>query len=145
LNTDTVTYSESDGRRSRTIFGFMALNGNDVTMVSDRAKAQDMVSFLELIRKENPDRNICIVLDNARIHHASSVKQKAEEFGIEFIYLPPYSPDLNPIEFGWKDLKREISSVLDFNAMVEISKDAALRLFRERKNSYADYWVELFV
>jgi transposase len=32
------------------------------------------------------------------------VKKAEEELNIRFIYLPPYSPDLNPIEFGWKDL-----------------------------------------
>ncbi|RLI88700.1 MAG: hypothetical protein DRO98_02650 [Archaeoglobales archaeon] len=47
---------------------------------------------------------LCIVY-NARIHHAKAVKIRAEELNIYFIYLPPYSPDLNPIEFGWEDLR----------------------------------------
>jgi hypothetical protein len=119
INTKHVRYSESNKNnnnnnngRSKTIFGFMAINGNDVAMVSDRAKANDMLMFLELIRRENPCKDICIVLDNARIHKASMVVKKAEELNIRFIYLPPYSPDLNPIEFGWKDLKRELASLL---------------------------------
>ena len=81
-----------------------------------------MTTFLELIRKQNPDKPLCIVLDNARIHHAKAVKIRAEELNIYFIYLPPYSPDLNPIEFGWKDLKRELSSILDFDEMIERSE-----------------------
>lgn len=75
-------------------------------MLSDSCKSGDMIDFLEVIRKENPERHLCIVLDNARIHHAKAVKARAEELNIHFIYLPPYSPDSNPIEFGWKDLKR---------------------------------------
>jgi hypothetical protein len=53
INTKHVRYSESNNNngRSKTIFGFMAINGNDVAMVSDRAKANDMLMFLELIRK----------------------------------------------------------------------------------------------
>jgi hypothetical protein len=51
INTKHVRYSESRSR-SKTIFGFMAINGNDVAMVSDRAKANDMLMFLELIRKK---------------------------------------------------------------------------------------------
>jgi len=114
INTPVVKYKEGE-KKSKTIFGFIALNGNDVVMLSDKSKAEDMVAFLELIRKENPERPICIVLDNARIHHARAVKARAEELDIYFIYLPPYAPDLNPIEFGWKDLKRELSSILDFD------------------------------
>ncbi|MEM3099710.1 MAG: hypothetical protein QXU32_13505 [Nitrososphaerales archaeon] len=57
VNTEQVIYSEGNSR-SKTIFGFMALDGNDVAMVSDRAKAHDMISFLELIRKENSARDI---------------------------------------------------------------------------------------
>jgi transposase len=63
--------------------------------------------------------------------HAKAVKIRAEELDIHFIYLPPYSPDLNPIEFGWKDLKRELSSVLDFDEMIERSEGIALELFRK--------------
>jgi putative transposase len=151
INTKHVRYSESNSNsnngRSKTIFGFMAINGNDVAMVSDRAKADDMLMFLELIiRRENPCKDICIVLDNARIHKASMVVKKAEEeLNIRFVYLPPYSPDLNPIEFGWKDLKRELAILLDFNIMVEKSKEKALELFKERKNRYTNYWVKRFI
>ena len=55
---------------------------------------------------------------------------------------PPYSPDLNPIEFGWKDLKRELSNILDFNEMIKSCEGVALDLFDERKQSYSRYWVE---
>jgi len=54
--------------RSNTIFGFMALDGEDVVMVSESSKSQDMIEFIEHIRKNNPIKSICIVLDNARIH-----------------------------------------------------------------------------
>jgi transposase len=48
-------------------------------------------------------------------------------------YLPPYSPDLNTIEFGWKELKRGLGSNTEFEAMVEKSREIALKLFKERK------------
>jgi len=71
-----------------------------VAILSDTSKATDAVSFLELIRRENPERYICIILDNARIHVARVVKEKVIQLGIIPVYLPPYSPDPNPIEFG---------------------------------------------
>ena len=49
-------------------------------MLSDSCKSDDMITFLELIKKQNPDKSLCIVLDNARIHHAKTVKIRAEEF-----------------------------------------------------------------
>jgi transposase len=50
-----------------------------------------------------------LVLDNFRSHHARDSVKCAEECGIKLIFLPPYSPDLNPIEFIWKSIKRVIS------------------------------------
>lgn len=143
INTPVVRYREGK-KRSTSIFGFIALNGNDVVMLSDSCKSEDMITFLETIRKENPERPLCIVLDNARIHHAIVVRVKIEELDIHFIHLPPYSPDLNPIEYGWKDLKRELSSILDFDEMTRISEVKSLELFGERKHGYWEYWIEEF-
>lgn len=39
-----------------------------------------------------------IVMDNMRFHHAGIVIKVLEEEGIPYLYLPPYNPDLNPIE-----------------------------------------------
>jgi len=141
INTPTVKYKEGK-KRSKSIFGFIALNGEDVVMLSD-LQSDDMIDSLEVIRKQNPDRPLCIA-DNA-IHHAKAVKVTAEGLDIHFIYLPPYSPDLNPIEFGWKDLKRELSSILDFDEMIERSEGVALDIFGERKYSYSRYWVDEFI
>jgi transposase len=123
----------------------MALNGNDVAMLSDRSKAEDMIFFMDLIRKNNLDRPICIILDNAKIHHAKIVKFHAEKLSVYFIYFPPYSPDLNPIEFGLKDLKRELSKFLNFEKMVGESESIALKILKERKYSYTKEWRREFM
>lgn len=55
--------------------------------------------------------NCWIILDNARFHHSESVRLCAESFGHILVFLPPYSPMLNPIEslFGkWKTLIRTV-------------------------------------
>ena len=51
-----------------------------------------------------------ISLDNFKSHHALRVAERALELGIDLIFLPPYSPDLNPIELIWKSVKRIIST-----------------------------------
>ena len=46
-----------------------------------------------------------IVMDNMRSHHAKAVKQLLDSSKVTYLYLPPYSPDLNPIEKMWSKLK----------------------------------------
>ena len=138
--------------RSMTIFGFMSLNGRDVVMASQQAKAIDMVSFLEAVRSANgrmkrrrSRRPILIVVDNAWIHKARITRATAGDLSIFLVFLPPYSPDLQPIEFGWKDLKRELAAKLDFDAMIDASGPTALRIFEERKSRYSAHFVESFI
>jgi putative transposase len=64
---------------------------------------------------------------------------------IELVYLPPYSPDLNPLEYIWKSIKRIVSATfiqdLDhFKEIIESSfKQCAVRL------GYARKWIEKFL
>jgi hypothetical protein len=148
INTPVIRFTEKGQRyaaRSMTLFGFMSLNGRDVVMASQQAKAIDMVSFLEVVRDANGRRPIVIVIDNARIHTAKITKLTARDLSIFLVFLPPYSPDLQPIEFGWKDLKRELAAKLDFDSMIDTSGPAALKLFGERKHTYSASWVESFI
>ncbi|KAF7376787.1 DDE-3 domain-containing protein [Mycena sanguinolenta] len=46
-----------------------------------------------------------LVMDNARIHHGEKVQELCDRFGVRLIYLPPYSPDLNPIEEAFSKIK----------------------------------------
>ena len=88
---------------------------------------------------------LCILLDNARIHLAKKLRALAQEIDIHFIYNVPYSPDLNPIEFGWKDLKRDISKFTNFDEAIEMSQSCALKILYTRKDRYAKRWVEKFI
>ena len=49
-----------------------------------------------------------MVLDNAPYNKSSLVRDLAKELGIKIMYLPPYSPNLNPIERLWKFMKKEV-------------------------------------
>jgi len=46
-----------------------------------------------------------LVLDNARIHQGQSLREKVEAAGCSLLFLPPYSPDFNPIELAWSWIK----------------------------------------
>lgn len=49
-----------------------------------------------------------LVLDSARIHHGQSLKEVVEQAGHSLLYLPPYSPDFNPIELVWSQLQTKV-------------------------------------
>jgi transposase len=64
--------------------------------------------FFEQLKKANVGKHIKLVCDNARYFHAKEIKTwltKNQDF--ELIFLPPYSPNLNPIERLWKYMKKE--------------------------------------
>jgi len=73
------------------------------------SKTNSFCSFLVKIRRKNPEKKIAIVLDNFRSHKTKKAQILAKKLKIILVFLPPYSPDLNPIEYIWKSLKRAIS------------------------------------
>lgn len=53
----------------------------------------------------------CIVMDNAPIHTAKDIDELITKRGYKSIYLPPYSPELNPIEQLWAIVKNKSNAV----------------------------------
>ncbi len=60
-----------------------------------------------------------VIMDNLQTHHANAVKEVIENLNIKVMYLPPYSPDLNPIEKMWSKIKSILRKrkVRDFHAL----------------------------
>ena len=51
-----------------------------------------------------------VVMDNLKVHHAERVRVAIESVGAKVKFLPPYSPDLSPIELCWSKLKQFLRS-----------------------------------
>jgi len=49
-----------------------------------------------------------VIMDNASFHKSQRTRELIESVGCKIIFLPPYSPDLNPIEKFWANMKRWI-------------------------------------
>ncbi|MCM3738636.1 transposase, partial [Bacillus cytotoxicus] len=66
--------------------------------------------FLSYVLKQYEDKFVVMVTDNARIHKSKLVQDFLHEQKerLMFVYLPPYSPNLNPIERLWKWLKQQV-------------------------------------
>ncbi|KAF4262843.1 hypothetical protein CNMCM8812_004371 [Aspergillus fumigatus] len=52
-----------------------------------------------------PEPKSVLVMDNAAFHHSEKIEQMCSQAGVKLVYLPPYSPDLNPIEELFAELK----------------------------------------
>ncbi|QNR81765.1 transposase [Piscirickettsia salmonis] len=63
------------------------------------------------------------IMDNASFHKSKGVKEAIEDAGCHLLFLPPYSPDLNPIEHVWSPLKNRVRMKLDQD---EINLETAL-------------------
>ena len=70
--------------------------------------ADTLIAFLGQLKKQYRDKPIKIVLDNARYQHCALVIEAAKKLGIELLFLPPYSPNLNIIERLWKFTKKQV-------------------------------------
>jgi len=55
----------------------------------------------------NPAKSV-LILDNASWHKKDAVFDLADEYGFMVVFLPPYSPDFNPIEKFWANVKRRL-------------------------------------
>jgi len=64
--------------------------------------------FTELRTNSRSDKRIHVILDGAGYHRSHDVKNKAHELNITLHYLPPYSPNLNPIERLWKVMNEHV-------------------------------------
>lgn len=52
------------------------------------------------------------IMDNASFHPKKKLKNLARRHGIKLLFLPPYSPDFNPIEKDWANMKRALADIL---------------------------------
>jgi transposase len=54
-----------------------------------------------------PEKSV-LIIDNATHHKKDAIYEIADEYGFKVIFLPPYSPDMNPIENFWANVKRRL-------------------------------------
>lgn len=98
--------------RSFTLLGAMTSSGLLATMTIEESTDTDVfLAFLDQVLCPKLKPGQIVVLDNLSAHKAPAVQEKIEATGASLLYLPPYSPDLNPIEKCWAKIKGILRSL----------------------------------
>jgi transposase len=70
------------------------------------------IDFLDRLIRTHPDRKLYLVVDNHSTHHAKAVRdwlsRRGRDQRLQLVFLPAYSPELNPDELLNQDLKRHL-------------------------------------
>jgi transposase len=94
-----------------TILSALSLGGLLATMTIEQATDGDIfLAYIEQVLGPKLRPGDVVVMDNLSAHKVAGVEQLIQAAGAELLYLPPYSPDLNPIEKAWAKLKQLLRS-----------------------------------
>lgn len=107
--TDPILLHEPT-RRSIALFGAVNLHGGQMhALFCEPFNGDTFVVFLETLqRRRRKGGRMVVISDNAAYHKSPPVQGFLAEHhpSLQLLYLPPYSPDLNPIERVWKLTRR---------------------------------------
>ena len=138
------------GKRYSTIAA-MCIDGIlDVYITDKTVNSETFCTFLEqcllphLLPFNGVNPRSVVIMDNASIHHTDSVVSLIEEVGALVHYLPPYSPDMNPIEETFSKVKGFLKANDPFIQVVEQSEipDIILSAFASVTSSDCHGWMK---
>ncbi len=90
-----------------TTLGTLSLRGIEAAMTIESATDGEVfTAYVEQVLCPKLQVGDVVIMDNLSAHKVSGIRQLIEACGAEILYLPPYSPDLNPIEKAWFKLKQ---------------------------------------
>jgi transposase len=90
-----------------TTLGALSLRGLEAVMTVESATDGEVfLTFLEQVLGPKLQAGDVVVMDNLSAHKVKGVRELIAASGAELLYLPPYSPDFNPIEQAWSKLEQ---------------------------------------
>ena len=101
-----VDHAPLNTPRTTTVLSSIRLDGEKAfTTYQGGTTGERFVQYLEETLLPTLRPGDIVVMDNMRSHHVKAVREILEAKGMKVLYLPPYSPDLNPIEKMWPKMK----------------------------------------
>lgn len=103
-----VFVKSPSGRQRYNVLGAFNAVSHELFTVTNNAyiNANSIVALMSLLLERYAGKAVTIVMDNARYQRCTLVMEFAKINGIELLFLPPYSPNLNLIERLWKFVKK---------------------------------------
>ena len=120
------------------------VSGEFDSLILPHVNTPCMQLFLDEICRRHPDRRIVMVLDGAGWHASAALKAPAN---MRLLSLPPYAPELNPVEHIWDELREKHFHNLAFDSMDALENQLeagllALERDRETVKSIASWeWI----
>jgi len=105
---------EKSGKRRLRTSVMAALNGDEIKApirYSGTANTDLFLYWLEKVLLQELKKGQVVIMDNCSIHKYTIVEEIINSAGCSLIYLPPYSPDFNPIENYWAVMKNNIKKI----------------------------------
>jgi len=107
----------ASGRKRFNVLGAVDAVSHDLVQVTNHSyiNAESVCALLRAVVTAGTGLPITLVLDNARYQKCALVTELATQLGVELLYLPSYSPNLNLIERLWKFVKKECLSSIHYH------------------------------
>jgi transposase len=103
--------TDVSGKRSKRTSIIAGLNQQEIIApfyFSGYCNTELIVTWVKKVLLPCLKSGMILIWDNASFHQSGKIKELIESVGCKLLFLPPYSPDLNPIEHYWATLKAYI-------------------------------------
>lgn len=142
----------SNGRRRYNVLGAFSVKGTDLVTITNDAyiNSDTIVDLLIKLKQEYPDIPLTLIMDNARYQRCNKVTEQADMLGINILFLPPYSPNLNLIERLWKFTKKKClynryhTTFCHFKETIDDYLDKVKSAFKEQVKTLLNPKFQLF-
>ena len=96
----------------QSILSTLSINAKQIPFIFDGTLNKELFSmYIEKYLAESLAHDDILVLDNCSVHKSKLVIETLEKHKINFTFLPPYSPDFNPIELLWSKMKSSLRTL----------------------------------
>ncbi|NJO52354.1 MAG: IS630 family transposase [Leptolyngbyaceae cyanobacterium RM2_2_4] len=128
--------------RKMTLIGAIKKEGVVATrLIKGWMKGKDFRAFLEIDLIPKLKGGEVIVMDNLSSHKMEGIKELVEEKGARIEYLPPYSPDFNPIEMMWSVIKAFVRLYCT-RGMAALEKLVEIGLYLIETSSFSNWFAK---
>jgi transposase len=108
-----ITVISAYSNQTKNLIAPMYFDGNTDTEIFNQWIEEFLIPALQ--------PNQTVILDNAAFHKSQKTRELIEAIKCNILYLPPYSPDFNPIEQKWGHVKTHIKKIRDnFNECLDL-------------------------